>query len=76
MIAYRAADETWEIDLWVVSLEDGASHRIGDVREGTDDWSLQDWSPDGAWLAVAEYVGGSEIRVNRDLLGEGESRAR
>ena len=61
--------------LRVVSVDEGTSQPIGGA-EDLEEWRLLDWSPDGAWLAVRESVGGSEIWVNRDLLsGSGAGAA-
>jgi dipeptidyl aminopeptidase/acylaminoacyl peptidase len=62
-IAYGSTKRTGnDVDIWVVSAGDPASARMVAQMEGGG-WNVEDWSPDGKQLLVANYVSAAESYV-------------
>lgn len=62
-IAYGSTRRTGDnVDIWVVSPSDPASaHMIAQMEGGG--WNVEDWSPDGKQLLVANFVSASDSSV-------------
>jgi dipeptidyl aminopeptidase/acylaminoacyl peptidase len=62
-IAYGSTKRTGsDVDIWVVNVNSAGSARMAAEMEGGG-WEVQDWSPDGKQLLVANFVSAAESYV-------------